>query len=472
MHSLFIAAAVVLSWGTAHEVQAVTYTFTNIVDNTTPAPSGTSFLSLRNGTISGNRVAFIGDYGVNQTAAFSGDGGALTTIIESGVQGNVQITLNGNVAISGSTVAVGVETFDFDTGEFTTHILTGSGGLLTNVVEGGDSGGTFSFIGGPYGISGDTVLFFGDSALFTITGVTTNRIVGEGDPAPPGDSFSDIFSATLSGSGVAFAGFFGDNQEGIFMGGGGALTTIAKEGDVTSFGIFGTTREPTISGNTVAFSAGSIPGPDSFVEGIFTGNGESISLVQQAGNFARGDYFSQITSPAIGGNTVAFNGRLFGQFGGTGTGRGVYTKNANGTGTFSTVIETDDELFGGIVTGVGIDGIDSEGSGNIVIGYQLADGRNGFAVAVPMSSQLLGDFNGDHIVDAADYTVWRNGLGSTYSQADYDIWKMHFGESNGPGSAGSATVPEPSGLLLTIAAIMSFRRWFRVCGQRGSAKLI
>jgi hypothetical protein len=89
-----------------------------------------------------------------------------------------------------------------------------------------------------------------------------------------------------------------------------------------------------------------------------------------------------------------------------------------------------------------------------------------------MSSQLLGDFNGDHIVDAADYTVWRNGLGSTYSQADYDIWKMHFGESNGPGSAGSATVPEPSGLLLTIAAIMSFRRWFRVCGQRGSAKLI
>lgn len=50
-----------------------------------------------------------------------------------------------------------------------------------------------------------------------------------------------------------------------------------------------------------------------------------------------------------------------------------------------------------------------------------------------------GDYNKDSIVNAADYTVWRNTLGSTsdlradgdqngtIEQADYDYWKAHFG---------------------------------------------
>jgi hypothetical protein len=33
-------------------------------------------------------------------------------------------------------------------------------------------------------------------------------------------------------------------------------------------------------------------------------------------------------------------------------------------------------------------------------------------------SALTGDFNGNGAVDAADYTVWRDGLGSIYTQAD------------------------------------------------------
>ena len=35
---------------------------------------------------------------------------------------------------------------------------------------------------------------------------------------------------------------------------------------------------------------------------------------------------------------------------------------------------------------------------------------------------IPGDFNGDGIVNAADYVVWRDGLGSTYTQADFDVW--------------------------------------------------
>ena len=56
---------------------------------------------------------------------------------------------------------------------------------------------------------------------------------------------------------------------------------------------------------------------------------------------------------------------------------------------------------------------------------------------------LPGDYNGDLIVNAADYTVWRNTLGSSVARfagadgdgdqviggGDYDVWKSHFGES-------------------------------------------
>lgn len=72
-----------------------------------------------------------------------------------------------------------------------------------------------------------------------------------------------------------------------------------------------------------------------------------------------------------------------------------------------------------------------------------------------VEAMLPGDFNGDHIVNAADYTVWRNGLGTTYTPADYDVWKDHFGATASPGAAASsaATVPEPNATAILIAAI-------------------
>ena len=73
--------------------------------------------------------------------------------------------------------------------------------------------------------------------------------------------------------------------------------------------------------------------------------------------------------------------------------------------------------------------------------------------------ELAGDFNEDGAVDAADYVVWRNGLGTTYTQADYESWRTHFGETMGSRSALATPsslpgVPEPSALLsVCIAAI-------------------
>jgi hypothetical protein len=67
---------------------------------------------------------------------------------------------------------------------------------------------------------------------------------------------------------------------------------------------------------------------------------------------------------------------------------------------------------------------------------------------------LPGDFNHNGTVDAADYTLWRNGLGTTYTQADYTNWKANFGQSAGMAGV-SASVPEPASFLLVCTALMA-----------------
>jgi hypothetical protein len=67
---------------------------------------------------------------------------------------------------------------------------------------------------------------------------------------------------------------------------------------------------------------------------------------------------------------------------------------------------------------------------------------------------LSGDYNGDSVVDAADYVVWRRGLADgTMNASDYDAWKMNFGATLGAAAAKAsgtlhAAVPEPGTLIL------------------------
>jgi hypothetical protein len=60
-----------------------------------------------------------------------------------------------------------------------------------------------------------------------------------------------------------------------------------------------------------------------------------------------------------------------------------------------------------------------------------------------------GDFNSNGVVDAADYAVWRKGLGTVYTADDFNIWRSHFGEFDGSGSGSAAgafneSIPEPA----------------------------
>jgi hypothetical protein len=82
------------------------------------------------------------------------------------------------------------------------------------------------------------------------------------------------------------------------------------------------------------------------------------------------------------------------------------------------------------------------------------------------AADLPGDFNHDGTVDAADYVVWRKGLGTTYTQDDYNIWRANFGRTTGGGSfaRANAAVPEPATAILCVlgAAI----GWWRTLPTR------
>jgi hypothetical protein len=80
-------------------------------------------------------------------------------------------------------------------------------------------------------------------------------------------------------------------------------------------------------------------------------------------------------------------------------------------------------------------------------------------------SSLLGDFNDDGTVDAADYVFWRK-IGS--SSTDYNDWRANFGNTSFSGSgARTATsseprltaVPEPAAAsLLMFSSLACIRR--------------
>lgn len=82
-----------------------------------------------------------------------------------------------------------------------------------------------------------------------------------------------------------------------------------------------------------------------------------------------------------------------------------------------------------------------------------------------------GDYNGDDVVDLADYTIWRNNLGGdnnalsgngdesggsmgVVDAADYEYWKANFGRDYTGLMTGTvvAAVPEPGAVALAVLA--------------------
>jgi hypothetical protein len=92
-------------------------------------------------------------------------------------------------------------------------------------------------------------------------------------------------------------------------------------------------------------------------------------------------------------------------------------------------------------------------NGPAAFNYSLLD--TGSTINLRVS--IPGDFNFDNRVDAADYIVWRKGLGTTYFQADYNTWRAHYGEVAGSGAGlGGGAVPEPGTAILLCCGLLAF----------------
>jgi hypothetical protein len=165
---------------------------------------------------------------------------------------------------------------------------------------------------------------------------------------------------------------------------------------------------------------------------------------------------------------------------------------ADSTGNGVSPIGTLTDATGNSVPNIGsfLD-LDGDGTGHVItvlgtftadtvsqqINFMLQRGRNlGFS-ALLLAEQAVGvagDYNGNGIVDAADYTVWRDHFGTAGPQGDgtgpgfdgipdgavdgfdYQWWKNNFGLGSGAVSTAVAQVPEPATWRLVIVALSGF----------------
>jgi hypothetical protein len=87
------------------------------------------------------------------------------------------------------------------------------------------------------------------------------------------------------------------------------------------------------------------------------------------------------------------------------------------------------------------------------------------AVSLPVSAlaTLPGDYNGNGVVDAADFSVWRSCEGETgtnlqadgngdgvVDQTDRDLWKAHYGER-----ASLSVVPEAPAIIVWTGVVLA-----------------
>jgi hypothetical protein len=94
----------------------------------------------------------------------------------------------------------------------------------------------------------------------------------------------------------------------------------------------------------------------------------------------------------------------------------------------------------------------------------------GAAGGINLSS---GDYNGNHLVDAADYDIWRKTPANFGTNAaGYMAWRSHFGNAAaaGAGSLVDATIPEPAALGLEFISLLALI-WHRRIRCRAGERL-
>jgi autotransporter-associated beta strand protein len=261
---------------------------------------------------------------------------------------------------------------------------------------------------------------------------------------------------TIAGNGViGLSRADGNTYRGLTTINGGALTISNTSGSATGTGSVVINSGGTLGGSgsisgIVTVNSGGHVAPGNSVESLDVG-----SLVLNIGSILDFDLGAP-GSPGINSdliNVTSPNGLTL-------NGGSVALTNAGGlvAGTYRLIDYAG--MLGGLVAKLGTP------TGPAGFSYALVNNVSNSSVDLTVTATALaGDYNNNGVVDAADYVVWRKGLGTTYTQNDYDVWRAHFGQTAGSGSGAvaNAAVPEPATLLqiFLAAAVATIRR--RLC---------
>jgi T5SS/PEP-CTERM-associated repeat protein len=366
------------------------------------------------------------------------------------IEGNATISAAAPVVLTGGTLAA--SSLAMVSGSYLTS--SQSSQVMGPVL--GQAGSLIDVIGGDLtiGDATNTNGFYSNGAIHV---GLNNVMLADADGAVL-DASAQVTLGVGTGSGILSA------TSGLVLSAGGSVAgygTIDTPNNVT---------KPLV--NNGAF-IGSFATQPLTLTGYVTGAG-NLDNVRLAGVYSPGP---GPVSVAIG--SAEYDGALSVELGGTAAGSGGYDQVNHVLGSGAALLggELDVVLIGGFMPSVGdvfqiltaTGGISGTFAttvlpalaGNLFweIGYSLNSVT--LTVAAP---GLPGDFNSDGVVDAADYIVWRKGLDTTYTLADYDLWRAHFGESTVSNTEFSlrsgATVPEPGTLLLGLILACHF------CGSR------
>jgi hypothetical protein len=414
---------------------AATYTFTEIARARPHSPGETAFGEFPTApAINSLGVVAFNAHGVRE-GIYTGAGGPITTIAETGDGGFVDLSsasaMNtaGQIAFHAVTPSsIGIFRSD---GVTTTTIASSVGGFV-NVGPGYpsiNSSGAVAFSGNDGFSDG---LFIG----------------GAGGPPTamyrPGD-FGHIYASdpAINDAGeLSFVTDAGSSTMGVGHGDGGPPLIV---GDGYS-SLSHTSISP---GGTVAFRATSFGAP---ADAIWTGYG-SASATVLADN--EGPFSAFESEAAISATTIAFMAQL------DAGGSGIYT---GADSIADKVLQTGDWLFGEAVAG--FPGYTSKlnrfavnDAGQIAFQAQLGGGDVVVVRADPVTLPD-GDRTFDGIVDAADYVALRKITDTPEVYAD---WREHFGEiaslAAADASSSHGAVPEPAGGLLLVLGVA-------LCGLR------
>jgi autotransporter-associated beta strand protein len=406
--------------------------FTNDVENPVPtlglgqgdftselnSAGGAGQINL-NGSTSGTTTAGFAAYGANRIVNFKTVAGSVTQQIVWGTGGFVtgvlgfsdgdadaMVDLQNPIDLNGAARRVKVANGDANIDGTLSGVISGTAASFEK-----DGSGTLALTAANTYDGGTTVI--GGRLL-------VNNTSGSGTGSGP----VNVNSGTLGGTGIIQP----SGTAGVTIASGATLSPGESIGTLTLNGSTTTSTMLTLAAGATIFAELNI------------GQSDQAALI----NGATGDI-------AFNNNVINFSDATLG-----GLAPGAYA-------LFTADVA---DAYSGLVTG--------SGGGPITSGLSIGTGLEVYGSIAELWS--LGnditliinspDFNGNLVVDAADYVLWRQNPAAYFGDAGYTFWRRWFGLSaagsgNGDGLGGAGSVPEPTAfvMLYVLISVIALQRF-------------